>query len=68
MRLKLDYFKPRQTEQIVWQGMQGSNLRMSESKPDALPLGESPTEYNITGCFFTVLIKSQMYKSLLEAS
>jgi hypothetical protein len=25
-----------------WQGMMGSNHRMSESKSDALPLGESP--------------------------
>ena len=27
-----------------WQGMMGSNHRMSESKSDALPLGESPAE------------------------
>lgn len=26
----------------IWQGRQGSNLRMSESKSDALPLGDSP--------------------------
>ena len=26
----------------LWQGMIGSNYRVSESKSDALPLGESP--------------------------
>lgn len=27
----------------VWQGMSGSNTLMSGSKPDAFPIGESPT-------------------------
>ncbi len=29
-----------------WQGRQGSNLRMSESKSDALPLGDSPITFH----------------------
>lgn len=33
----------RPSQHKVWQGRKGSNLRMSGSKPDAVPLGYSPT-------------------------
>jgi hypothetical protein len=41
-------------------GAVGIEPTLSESKSDMLPLHNAPTEK--TGCFFTVLIKSQMYK------
>jgi hypothetical protein len=36
---------------LMWQGRQGSNLRMTGSKPVALPLGDAPinsTRYKFT--------------------